>query len=529
MKSSLLVVLLLAFPLIVLALVSLGVPALWSVSLLLLFVVPLVVGLVDITQKNHAILHNFPVIGHFRYLIEQVGPELRQYIVAKDEEELPFNRSERAWVYASAKGENNLSGFGTSEQLYSIGYPIIKNAALPFPESKTWHPEGNPSFLPCHRVIGEVRGRRRPFRPGSILNISAMSYGALGKNAISALNRGAALAGAYHNTGEGGLSPYHESGADVIWQLGTGYFGARREDGGLDLDRLVEVVSARPFVRAIEIKLSQGAKPGKGGVLPGAKVTADIARVRGIPVGRDCISPSGHSAFSDADSLLDLIETMAERTGLPVGVKAAIGETDFWREVAVRMRERGVGPDFFTVDGGEGGTGAAPLTFVDHVSLPFKIGFARVYRVFQEEGVSDRLVWIGSAKLGFPDRTLVALALGCDLVNVAREALLSIGCIQARKCHTDHCPSGIATHNPWLQKGLDVETKALRAARYIQTFRQELLSIAHAAGREHPCQVRGSDIEISVGSNRFATLEEVFGYSRDETRFESMRALGPAA
>ncbi|EQA46525.1 glutamate synthase domain protein [Leptospira broomii serovar Hurstbridge str. 5399] len=476
----------------------------------------------DIVQRKHTIKHNFPIVGHIRYLFEMIGPELRQYWVANDKEEMPFNRAERSWVYATAKKQNNNFGFGTTELLYDAGYPIIKHAAFPFPEGHAKFVDGDPSMIPSLKVMGEFHRRKKMYRPPSVVNISAMSYGSLGERAVSALNQGAKLARCYHNTGEGGLSPFHAFGADVMWQLGTGYFGARDEHGRFSMDKFLERLAGNQNVRAIEIKLSQGAKPGKGGILPGAKVTPEIAKIRGIKAGQDCVSPNAHSEFKDVEGLIDFIEKIAEQTGLPVGIKSAVGETQFWRELAKRMKETGKGPDFITIDGGEGGTGAAPLTFTDHVSLPFKVGFARVYTIFQAEKLSDNIVWIGSGKLGFPDRTIIAFAMGCDLIHVAREAMMSIGCIQAQKCHTGHCPTGIATQSKWLQAGLDVSIKADRAANYIKGFRKELLSVAHACGYEHPLQFTGHDIEIGAGLNRFRTLTDVLEYEREPVRFTTM-------
>ncbi|MCR9295857.1 MAG: FMN-binding glutamate synthase family protein, partial [bacterium] len=368
----------------------------WLLFWVALFVVfCLLVAIYDIfIQKRHAIRHNFPVIGHLRYLFERIGPELRQYWVANDKEEMPFNRDERSWIYASAKGENNTFGFGTTEQIYAIGYPVIKHAAFPFPESQAKFANGDKTYVPCLKTMGEAHGRRRPYRPESVVNISAMSFGSLGERAISALNQGAKQAGCFHNTGEGGVSQYHRFGADLMWQLGTGYFGARGPDGKFSMDEVARTVEENPFIRGIEIKLSQGAKPGKGGILPGTKVTAQIAAARRVPVGQDCISPNAHAEFDTVDELIDFIERIADRTGLPVGIKSAVGAINFWVKLAERMGERGQGPDFISIDGGEGGTGAAPLTFSDHVSLPFKIGFARVYQVFQQAQLSQQIVWI---------------------------------------------------------------------------------------------------------------------------------------
>lgn len=483
------------------------------------------VALRDILQKKHAIKHNFPLIGNFRYFLEEIGPELRQYIVANDKEETPFNRAERRWVYASSKGENSYFGFGSTEEPpYEVGYPMIKHAAFPIPENQASSIQGDPSAIPCLKIIGQTHGRKRPFRPASVINISAMSFGSLGERAVKALNTGAREAHCYHNTGEGGLSPHHLQGADLIWQIGTGYFGARDEQGNFSLEKLLEKVQAHPQIRAIEVKLSQGAKPGKGGVLPARKVTPEIAAIRGVPAGQDCISPNAHSAFDSVDSLINFVETIADASGLPVGIKSAIGELGFWEELATRMKNSGKGPDFITIDGGEGGTGAAPLVFSDHVGLPFRIGFARVYKIFHSFGIADDLVWIGSGKLGFPDQAALAFAMGCDLINIAREAMMSIGCIQAQKCHTDFCPAGVATQNPWLQAGLDVADKSSRFARYIKAFRKDLLSLSHATGYHHPAQFRGSDIEIGIGGNDLLPLDEMLGYKRKPAAFTEMQA-----
>lgn len=481
----------------------------------------------DVLQREHTIQHNFPVVGHLRYLFEAIGPELRQYWVAHDKEELPFNRSERAWVYASAKGENNNFGFGTSEQYYGLGYPILKHAAFPFPADEATVLFDDPTAIPCAKVIGSQRAR--PYRPPSVINISAMSFGSLGARAVESLNRGAKKAHAFHNTGEGGVSPYHlAGGADVVWQLGTGYYGARGEDGRFSLDVLAETVQANPQIRMIEIKLSQGAKPGKGGILPGKKVTAEIAAIRKIPVGKDCYSPNHHDEFGTVDEMIDFVEGIAERTGLPVGIKSAVGKLDFFELLAKRMKERKQGPDYIAIDGGEGGTGAAPLTFSDHVSLPFKVGFARVYRIFQDQGMAGQVVWIGAGKLGFPDRAAVAMAMGCDLIYVAREAMLSIGCIQAQKCHTGSCPAGVATQRKWQQAGLDIELKTERAYRYLKSFRKELLALTWAAGYEHPCQFSSHDIEFCTGVNEFQTLDATLPYTKEPVPFHSFAELADA-
>lgn len=466
--------------------------------------------------RKHTIRRNFPVVGRVRYILEKIGPGLRQYWVANDKEEAPFNRDERRWIYASSKGENPNFGFGTTENISEIGYPLIKHSVFPIPENKAKQFGTDPTTIPCLKIMGAFHRREKAFRPNSIVNISAMSFGSLGAKAISSMSNGCAKAGAMQNTGEGGVSAYHKSGgADIMWQLGTGYFGAIGDDGNFSLEVLAEEVKKTPQIRCIEIKLSQGAKPGKGGILPAAKVTAEIAKVRKVPVGKACISPNFHREFSSTDEMIDFIERIADRTGLPVGIKSAIGKLCFWEELADAMKTRNKGPDFIAIDGGEGGTGAAPLTFSDHVSLPFKIGFCRVYQIFQEREVADRVVWIGSGKLGFPDRAVVALAMGCDMIAVAREAMLSIGCIQAQQCQTGHCPAGIATQSKWLQRGLDVADKSERMYRYFKSFRKELLQLAHASGYIHPGLFSGNDIEMSTGVNTFSSLEEVLGYTKN--------------
>jgi len=467
----------------------------------------------DIVQTRHTILRNFPIIGHFRYLLETVGPELRQYIVTSNNEERPFSRDERSWVYMSAKKVNNTFGFGTDDDLeLSNNYIVIKHQSFPLADPDV----GEDVFerehpLPCAKVLGEARGRRQAFRPASIVNISAMSFGSLSRPAIEALNRGAKRAGCLHNTGEGGISRYHLHGGELVWQLGTAYFGARDARGHFDKARFVEQCARHP-VRAVEIKLSQGAKPGKGGILPGRKVTEEIAAIRGIPVGQRCVSPPHHTAFHDVDSMLDFVEELAEATGLPVGIKSAVGEQRFWDDLALQMSRTDRGVDFIAVDGGEGGTGAAPLVFSDHVSLPFKIGMSRVYRTMAEVGLHEKVVFIGAGRLGFPEQALLAFALGCDMIGVAREAMLAIGCIQAQRCHTDHCPTGVATQNRWLTRGLVPDDKAPRLGNYVVMLRKEIVEIARACGVPHPSLVTGDQLEILDGRFGAVRVDRLFGY-----------------
>ncbi|HET9872672.1 MAG TPA: FMN-binding glutamate synthase family protein [Propionibacteriaceae bacterium] len=467
----------------------------------------------DLFQRDHALLRNFPVVGHARYLLESIGPELRQYLVAGNNEERPFTRDQRRWVYASAKKENNYFGFGTDNDVeYTAGYPIINHRTFGRAVPPSSPQAAHEVDLPCAKVVGAARGRRSAFRPHSVVNISAMSFGSLSGNAIAALNEGAALADCLHNTGEGGISPYHRRGGELIFQIGTAYFGCRDADGRFSLDRLKALVAEAP-VRAIEVKLSQGAKPGLGGLLPGAKVSAEIAATRGIAEGKDCVSPSRHAEFSDADSLLDWVEMLAAETGLPVGIKSAVGDMAFWDELTRLMAQTDRGVDFVTIDGGEGGTGAAPLIFTDSVSLPFQLGFSRVYTAFAHRNLHEQVVFIGAGKLGLPDNAVVAFALGCDLVNVAREAMLSIGCIQAQKCHTDTCPTGVATQNAWLARGLDPERKSVRLANYIKTLRRDLVKVAEACGVEHPGLIDVDSVEILDGRTASTSLRDVYGYA----------------
>jgi len=466
----------------------------------------LLVAIHDRLQTKHTIVANFPIVGRFRAIFEKFGAPLRQYIVTGNDEERPFSRDQRRWIYASSKKENNYFGFGTDNDLEQTpGYLIIRQSAFPVDA-----PHDDKYSVPCAKVLGSKRGRKKAFRPTSIVNTSAMSYGSLSSAAVESINRGAAIAGAMQNTGEGGISDFHRKGGDLIWQIGTGYFGCRDDKGNFSLERFLETLQTAP-VRAIEIKLSQGAKPGLGGVLPKAKITPEIAKIRLIPRDRDCISPAAHSAFHDVASMVDFIEKIADATGLPVGIKSAVGELEFWKDLAAHMEKTGRGPDFITIDGGEGGTGAAPLVFADHVSLPFKLAFSSVYKIFAERGLQEDVVFIGSGKLGFPQQAMLAFALGCDMINVAREAMISIGCIQAQECHTGNCPTGVATQTPWLVKGLDPTLKSARLANYVITLRKEILSLSHACGQLHPSLVPLDRFDIVDG---FTTrpAREVFGY-----------------
>ncbi len=479
----------------------------------------------DIFNREHTIKHNFPIVGHLRYLLESIGPELRQYIVANNREELPFNRRQRSWIYASAKSQNNYQGFGTDQDQHMPGFVFINPAMIPYSVPEGHPNRDDPAFCPCAKVMGAGR-RRRPYRPASVINISAMSYGSLSARAVTSMNQGALKANCYHNTGEGGLSPYHSHGADVVFHFGTGYFGVRDDQGNFSMPKLKQLVEENPFIRAIEVKLSQGAKPGKGGVLPGKKITQEIADIRGVPVGKDVLSPASHSAFSNIPEMVDFIEDIADNTGLPVGIKSAVGKMDMWQELAEIIKSTGRGPDFITIDGGEGGTGAAPPSFADHVSLPFTYAFTTVYRLMLEHDLTDNMVFCASGKLGLPANALMAFAMGADVINVAREAMIAIGCIQAQICHTNRCPSGVATQNRWLQSGIHIPDKTDRFYTYAKTLRKEMLEITHSSGYQHPCQFTMDDVDLSMGDNNYTkTLKEAYDYHKKKVPFENMASL----
>jgi glutamate synthase (ferredoxin) len=462
----------------------------------------LALAIYDLFQTSDPICRNYPVVGHGRHFLSELGPKLRQYIVADNNEERPFNRDDREWVYRSAAKSNNYFGFGTDNDIErESGYLIIKQSTFPLFDPQKDDEGYDPNYtIESKKVLGEARGRKGAFRPSSIINISAMSYGSLSGPAVEAMSRGAKICGCMQNTGEGGVAPQHDHGADLIWQLGTGYYGARAADGTFDEKRFVETCQ-KYNVKAIEIKLSQGAKPGRGGVLPGKKVTPEIAAIRGIPVGKSCLSPNAHRMFSNADEMLDFVEHVADLSGVPVGIKSAVGQLEFWRELTELMQKGDRGIDYLAIDGGEGGTGAAPLTFSDHVSLPFRVGFQRVHQIFDDAGLTDKVTFIGAGKLGFPEETLLSMAMGCDLIYVARTAMMAIGCIQAQICHTGKCPTGVATQDKWLMRGLDPTDKSARLANYVTTLRKEVLQLCRACGVEHPAEMTLNHFEVM--ENRF--------------------------
>ncbi len=483
----------------------------WLIAIGLVLFLLACIGIHDLFQKKHPILRNFPIVGHARYLLEELGPKLRQYIVAGNDEERPFTRDQRHWVYRSADKENNYFGFGTDNDLEQTpGYLIIKQSTFPVFSPQEDDPKYDAMHrIPCAKVLGAARSRKGAFRPDSIVTISAMSFGSLSAAAVEAINRGVSIAGGLQNTGEGGIAPHHDHGGDLIYQLGTGYYGARLPNGRFDEKRFVDLIQEFR-IKAVEIKISQGAKPGHGGVLPGAKVTAEIAKIRGIPVGKSCLSPAGHYEFSNVDEMLDFVERLADLSGLPIGIKSAVGEMDFWRDL-VRMMEPGNrGVDYIAIDGGEGGTGAAPLAFADHVSMPFKMGMSRVYREFAECGLHEKIVFVGSGKLGFPPQALLAMSMGCDMIAIAREAMMAVGCIQAQICHTGKCPTGVATQNKWLMRGLDPTDKGARLANFLVTLRKEVLALCHACGVEHPALISPDHFEVLQESFQSRSVKESF-------------------
>ncbi|MCA0232403.1 MAG: FMN-binding glutamate synthase family protein [Bacteroidetes bacterium] len=492
----------------------------WPIAFLL------VIAIRDITQKKHTIKHNFPVVGHLRYWIETIGPEFRQYIVANNREELPFNRRQRSWIYASSKRENNFQGFGTDQDVNGAGYIFIKPALLTKRLPKDHPYRENPYVLPSAKVIGLPHNRRKPYRPKQVINISGMSFGSLSARAIESLNKGAAKFGCYHNTGEGGFSPYHNKGGDVVLNIGTAYFGIRDDDGNFVMQKLVDLTKNNPSIRMLELKLSQGAKPGKGGVLPASKITQEIADIRHIPLGKDVISPAAHSAFSNIPEMIDFIESMADATGLPVGIKAAVGKLEMWEELAELMVKTGKGPDFIAIDGGEGGTGAAPPSFADHVSLPWVYAFSSVYKIFKKYNLTHRVTFIGSGKLGLPAQAIMAFSMGVDVINIAREAMISIGCIQAQVCHNNRCPTGIATQNKWLQAGVDPTLKSERFYNYAKTLTKEVLEISIACGYEHPSQFTMDDVDVAMGDNNHTRpLRIAYEYEKVPVAYDGINKL----
>ncbi|MBI3371320.1 MAG: FMN-binding glutamate synthase family protein [Betaproteobacteria bacterium] len=478
----------------------------YGIGTLVGFALALVVVFVfiqDVTQKKHGVLRNFPVIGHLRYYFEELGEYFRQYFFAGDRDEMPFNRATRAWVYRLAKNEGGLIGFGSTYDLHAPGALIFVNHPFPVLEEERLP---TPSF-----TLGE-NYCKHPFEARSLVNVSGMSFGAISEPAVRALSRGAALAGCWMDTGEGGLAPYHlEGGCDIIMQIGTAMYGVRDAQGNLSEERLMELGK---LVKAFEIKLSQGAKPGKGGVLPGKKVTAEIARIRGIPEGRDSISPNRHRDISNMTELLDRIACIRDLTGRPVGVKTAIGGWRFLNDMADAIHKRGfeVAPDFLVIDGGEGGSGAAPQALADHMGLSIDEALPRVVDALIESGLRQRIRVVASGKLVTSARAAWALCAGADFINTARGFMFSLGCIQALHCHQNTCPTGVTTHNKRLQRALVVEEKYLRVANYANNMNREIDMIAHSCGVRHARELRREHVRLVQSGGQSIALNMLYPY-----------------
>ena len=439
-------------------------------------------------QRDHAVLRNYPVLGHFRYAFEELGFYFRQYWFTADWEERPFDRMTRAWVYRSAKGVSNYVAFGSEADLRQPGQILFLHSAFPVNED-----EVEPYRAP---VIGEG-SCPAPYTPKSFFNISGMSYGALSAPAVRALSAGAAEAGIWLATGEGGLSEHHLSGGcDIVFQIGTAKYGVRDSEGNLDEGRLAEV-AAHPNVKMIEVKLSQGAKPGKGGILPGAKVTAEIARIRGIAAGEPSISPNRHREITDVESLLSFVERVRRVAGKPVGIKFCLGDPAFLEDLFAACAAAPLrAPDFITLDGGEGGTGAAPAPLAEHVGLSIRQSLPLVVARRAAHGLADRIRLIASGKLVTPDHVAWAMCTGADFVVSARGFMLSLGCIQSLKCNSGRCPTGITTPDPRFTRGLDPATKSVRAAAYARALRHDVEMIAHSCGCRHPGELRPRHVRI---------------------------------
>ncbi len=468
-------------------------------------------GLADRVQAHQSIRRNFPVLGRLRYVLEGMRPEFRQYFVESDTEENPFSREDRTIVYSRSKAQLSTLAFGTRTDVYEQGYEWINHslAAAAPPDDEVRIPIGEA----CDTVT-------QPYA-SSLLNVSAMSYGSLSAHAVEALNRGAAKGGFSHNTGEGGVSPYHlAGGGDLVWQIGTGYFGCRTPDGGFDPDRFTENAT-RPTVKMIEIKLSQGAKPGHGGILPGKKVTPEIAAIRGVPVGQDVISPPCHRAFDTPIGLLEFVQQLRELSGgKPVGFKLCLGNPREFLAVIKAMLETNIVPDFITVDGAEGGTGAAPLEFSNHVGTPLEDGLVFIGSALKGAGLRDRTKLIAAGKIATAFHIVKLMALGADVANSARSMMFALGCIQALKCNTNHCPVGVATQNPRLMEGLHVPTKADRVAGYHRRTVHGVYEMLGAAGRRGPKDLRPYHIVRREGPGQVRTYAEIYPHLKPGSLLE---------
>jgi glutamate synthase domain-containing protein 2 len=476
----------------------------WSTS----FVTPLAVfavlvglGLYDVLQKSHAVRRNFPVIGRLRYLFESIRPELQQYFVESNASGRPFSRDLRSLVYQRAKNVTDTVPFGTEKDVYELGYEWINHSLV------AKHPH-DPS--PRVRIGGP--DCKKPY-DAALLNVSAMSFGALSTNAIRALNRGAKIGGFAHNTGEGGLSPYHlEEGGDLVWQIGTGYFGCRDEKGDFDAASFAEK-AAVGNVKMIEIKLSQGAKPGHGGILPASKVTPEISKIRNVPMGVDVLSPPAHHAFKTPLELCAFVAKLRELSGgKPVGFKLCVGKRREFLAICKAMVETGITPDFITVDGGEGGTGAAPLEFSNVVGTPLVDGLVFVHNALVGANLRDRIKIIASGRVVTGFDIAHKLAIGADLCNSARAMMFALGCIQAQRCNSNTCPTGIATQDPDLVSGLVVSDKAVRVATFQKNTVKAFTELLAAAGLTHPHELRPWHILRRVSSFESKHYGEIYEY-----------------
>ena len=460
----------------------------------------------DVTQTENTVRRNYPVIGRLRHFFERLGEFFRQYFFAMDREEMPFNRAERTFVYRAAKGADTTIAFGSSRDLRIAGTMLFLNCPYP-----TLDEDATPT-----RPLQIGPNARHPYTPTSIFNISGMSYGAISKPAVLALSNGARLAGIWMNTGEGGLSSFHlEGGADIVYQIGTAKYGVRDTAGNLCDEKLAQV-AAHEQVRMFEIKLSQGAKPGKGGILPGAKVTPEIAGIRGIPPGADSISPNRHPDVDSEGDLLDMIARIRDVTGKPVGFKLVVGAYSWLEDLFAEVHRRGVAsaPDFITVDSADGGTGAAPMSLIDNVGLPIRESLPLVVDLLSRHGLRDRVRVIASGKLITPAEAAWALSIGTDFVTSARGFMFALGCIQALQCNKNTCPTGITTHNKRLQKGLDPVDKAERVRRYADYMHYELGVIAHSCGVPEPRRLRRFHCRIVGDDGRSVPLNELHPPSR---------------
>ena len=473
-------------------------PGGWSVAGLVVFSLLALVGVVDLTQTYSAIRRNYPIIGNLRFMLEKIRPEIRQYFIESDTEATPFSRSQRSLVYARAKGETDKRPFGTQLDVKANAYEWINHSMAP-------------THIASHDFRVAIGGPdcTQPYQ-ASVFNISAMSFGALSSNAIQALNAGAKLGGFAHDTGEGSISSWHRlHGGDLIWEIGSGYFGCRNDDGSFNGDKF-RANALDPQVKMIEIKLSQGAKPGHGGVLPGPKVTPEIAEARGVKVGEDCVSPASHSAFSTPLELMHFIARLRTLSdGKPVGFKLCIGHPWEWFAMVKAMLETGITPDFIVVDGKEGGTGAAPLEFTDHVGAPLQEGLLLVHNTLVGTHLRSKIRLGCAGKVVSAFDIARAMALGADWCNSARGFMMALGCIQAQTCHTGHCPTGVTTQDPVRMQALVVGNKTTRVLNFHQNTLKALQELVQAAGLKHPGDITAHHIVRRLNANEVRLLSNV--------------------